>query len=163
MSGGRPVEEIGMTPQDLAHRLADAFNDKDADAFAALFTEDAEFVNVFGARMRGRAGIAEGHRRVFATTLVGSTLALEELDVLPLGDDVAVCHARWRRGRTADATPATLPPGKGSSPSSAGGTATAGCSPRPPTSRSRRRPGRCTPDPTLHVEHRGLVIRARGE
>jgi uncharacterized protein (TIGR02246 family) len=113
MSGGRPVEEIGMTPQDLVHRLADAFNDKDADAFAALFTEDAEFVNVFGARMRGRAGIAEGDRRVFATTLVGSTLALEELDVLPLGDDVAVCHARWRRGRTADATPATLPPGEG--------------------------------------------------
>lgn len=102
-----------MAPQDLAHRLAEAFNDKDAEAFAALFTDDAEFVNIFGGRMRGRTGIAEGHRQVFATALTGSVLALEEIDIMPLGADVAVCHARWRRGRTAEATPATLPPGEG--------------------------------------------------
>jgi uncharacterized protein (TIGR02246 family) len=99
--------------QDLAQRLVDAFNDKDADAFAALFTEDAEFVNIFGGRMRGREGIAAGHRHVFATALTGSVLTMDALDVLPVGDDVAVCHLGWTRGRTPEATEATLPPGAG--------------------------------------------------
>jgi uncharacterized protein (TIGR02246 family) len=102
-----------MTAEELARKLVDAFNDKDADAFAGLFTEDAEFVNIFGGRMRGRDGIAAGHRQVFATALTGSTLTMDELDVLPIGDDVAVCHLRWTRGRTPEATEATLPPGAG--------------------------------------------------
>jgi uncharacterized protein (TIGR02246 family) len=102
-----------MAVQELAHRLVDAFNEKDADAFAALFAEDAEFVNIFGGRMSGREGIAAGHRQVFATALTGSTLTMEDLDVLPVGDDVAVCHLRWSRGRTAEATDTTLPPGAG--------------------------------------------------
>jgi uncharacterized protein (TIGR02246 family) len=102
-----------MTVEDLARQLVDAFNDKDAAAFAALFAPDAEFVNVFGARMHGRAGIEEGHRHVFSTALQGSTLVAEDLEVQSLGEDAAVCHLTWRRDLTADAGPATLPPGRG--------------------------------------------------
>jgi uncharacterized protein (TIGR02246 family) len=97
----------------LADRLAAAFNDKDAGAFAALFAEDAEFVNIFGQRMRGRAGIEAGHRVVFEKLLHGSRLTMREVDVMALGDDHALVHATWTRERLADAPPATLPPGTG--------------------------------------------------
>ncbi|HEV7872050.1 MAG TPA: SgcJ/EcaC family oxidoreductase [Modestobacter sp.] len=102
-----------MAIEDLAQELVGAFNAKDPDAFAALFSPDAEFVNVFGARMRGRAGIDAGHRQMFATALRGSTLTAESLETMQLGPDAAVCHLTWARGRDVDATPATLPPGRG--------------------------------------------------
>jgi uncharacterized protein (TIGR02246 family) len=102
-----------VQPTDLVDRLAATFNTKDADAFAALFTEDAEFVNILGQRMRRRGGIAAGHEIVFAKLLAGSRLNVTEIDVMPLGDDVAMMHATWTRDRLADATPATLPPGTG--------------------------------------------------
>jgi hypothetical protein len=35
------------------------------------------------------------------------------IDVMHLGDDVAMMHASWNRERLSDATPATLPPGSG--------------------------------------------------
>jgi uncharacterized protein (TIGR02246 family) len=102
-----------MGPTVLPARLAAAFNDKDADAFAQLFSDDAEFVNIFGQRMRGRAGIEAGHQVVFEKLLHGSRLTIDDVDVKELGDDHALMHATWTRERLADASPATLPPGTG--------------------------------------------------
>ncbi|MCW2678070.1 MAG: hypothetical protein JWR70_3110 [Modestobacter sp.] len=102
-----------MAIEDLAQQLVEAFNAKDAEAFGALFVDDAEFVNIFGARMRGRDGITDGHRQVFGTALNGTTLTLEGLDTMALGPDAAVGHATWRRDRDADAPASALPPGRG--------------------------------------------------
>jgi uncharacterized protein (TIGR02246 family) len=104
----KPVE-----PVQLVDRLTAAFNTKDAEAFAALFAEDAEFVNILGRRMRRRDGIAAGHEIVFARLLAGSRLSVTRIDILPLGDDMAMMHATWTRERLPDATPTTLPPGTG--------------------------------------------------
>ncbi len=90
-----------------------AFNTKDAEAFAALFTDDAEYVNIFGQRMRRRDGIAAGHQAVFASLLAGARFTVTGTDVVPLGQDVALMHATWRRVRLPGATPATLPAGTG--------------------------------------------------
>jgi uncharacterized protein (TIGR02246 family) len=102
-----------VQPVELIDRLTAAFNTKDADAFAALFVEDAEFVNILGQRMRRRDGIAAGHEMVFAKLLAGSRLSVTGIDVMALGDDVAMMHATWSRERLPDATPTTLPPGTG--------------------------------------------------
>ena len=102
-----------MAIEDLVQQLVEAFNAKDAEAFGALFADDAEFVNIFGARMRGRNGIIDGHRQVFGTALKGTTLTLEGLDTITLGPDAAVSHATWRRDRDADAPATALPPGRG--------------------------------------------------
>jgi uncharacterized protein (TIGR02246 family) len=88
---------------DILKELAQAFNSKDAMAFSELFSADAEFVNVRGARMRGREAIAVGHARSFATTLAGSQLSWTAVDTMPLSDDVTICHAHWTRKRRADA------------------------------------------------------------
>jgi uncharacterized protein (TIGR02246 family) len=50
----------------LLAALSDAWNAGDADAYGALFTEDATYVTFFGQISHGRAEIVEGHRWLFA-------------------------------------------------------------------------------------------------
>ena len=53
-------------PRDLVDAFAQALNAKDADDLGELFTDDAEFVNIMGMRMRRREGIVDGHGWAFA-------------------------------------------------------------------------------------------------
>jgi uncharacterized protein (TIGR02246 family) len=99
--------------ESVVDALGKAFNDKDAQSFARLFTDDAEFVTIFGARMRGRAGIEAGHSAVFANALSGNRLVISGIDAKAIGADVALCHAAWVRERSADAPEGSLPPGSG--------------------------------------------------
>ncbi|MFD5246664.1 SgcJ/EcaC family oxidoreductase [Amycolatopsis sp. NPDC058340] len=55
-------------------KLADAWNDGDAAAYASLFTEDADYVTFFGMNMPGRAMIESAHRSLFEGPLRGSKL-----------------------------------------------------------------------------------------
>lgn len=55
-------------------KLADAWNDGDAVAYASLFTEDADYVTFFGMNMPGRAMIESAHRSLFEGPLKGSKL-----------------------------------------------------------------------------------------
>jgi uncharacterized protein (TIGR02246 family) len=58
----------------LMGRLADAWNDGDAHAFAQVFTEDADYITFFGLHTQGRTAIEEVHRPLFAGPLKGSRL-----------------------------------------------------------------------------------------
>jgi uncharacterized protein (TIGR02246 family) len=58
----------------LLAAIADAWNDGDADAYGALFTEDASYVTFMGQVSRGRKEITEGHRWLF-TRIPGSRMA----------------------------------------------------------------------------------------
>jgi len=102
-----------QTAEGVVHALAGAFNAKDPSAYAALFTDDAEFVTIFGGRMRGREAIEAGHSAVFATGLAGTRLELGEIDSKPLAADVILCHATWTRERLPDAPDGTIPRGTG--------------------------------------------------
>jgi uncharacterized protein (TIGR02246 family) len=57
--------------EDTLARLAAAWNDGDATAYAGLFTPDATYVIFDGTVVRGRAAIEEGHRALFAGPLRG--------------------------------------------------------------------------------------------
>ena len=59
--------------EELLAALADAWNDGDADAYGALFTEDASYVTFMGEVSRGREQITDGHRWLFAR-MPGSTM-----------------------------------------------------------------------------------------
>jgi len=100
-------------PLTVVNGFRDAFNIRDVHGLGAIFTQNAEFVNIFGQRMRGRDGIESGHAHVFASALVATALAWTNLDTMRLGDDVAVIHAQWSRTRLSHATAASLPPGTG--------------------------------------------------
>lgn len=76
----------------LLQRLNTAWGD--ADAFAALFTEDAEYVTFDGSMFKGRAAIAESHRPLFEGFMRGSRLEGQVQSVRFLTPDVALVHGK---------------------------------------------------------------------
>jgi hypothetical protein len=72
---------VGAQPENTTDKLSieavvaqfmDAWNHHDAHAFAALFTEDADFTNVRGTHAHGRKAVEEFHAPMFATSFKGS-------------------------------------------------------------------------------------------
>jgi uncharacterized protein (TIGR02246 family) len=98
-------------PRQLVDAFASALNAKDADELGRLFTEDAEFVNILGMRMRRRAGIVEGHAWAFAGPLRGRQIRFDQVDELQVTDDVVVLHGRAIRQRQPDGPVEGLPDG----------------------------------------------------
>ncbi|GAA2804038.1 SgcJ/EcaC family oxidoreductase [Crossiella cryophila] len=76
-------------------RLVQAWNNGDATAYAAQFTEDVDYVTFHGLHIRGRAELEAGHAKLFAGPLKGVKLgggsgAAEPPAVKFLGPEVAV-------------------------------------------------------------------------
>jgi uncharacterized protein (TIGR02246 family) len=92
---GEPGGRVAATqPDRIPSLFADAWNARDANALAALFDEDAEFVNVTGLWWHDRASIREAHAYGFERIFSESTLSVQDTKVRTLSDDVAVVHAR---------------------------------------------------------------------
>lgn len=84
------------SPLDLIVAFVRAWDAGDADALAALFVDDADFINVVGLWWTSRLSIRRAHAWGFEKIFPNSTLTLEKLSQRLLGDDVAVVHARRR-------------------------------------------------------------------
>jgi uncharacterized protein (TIGR02246 family) len=76
----------------LVATLEAAWNAADGTAYAAMFTDDADFVNIRGEHHRGRAAIAAGHDAILATIYAGSRNQLNVESIRLVRDDVAVAH-----------------------------------------------------------------------
>jgi len=83
-------------PEDTPHAFAAAWNAHDMAALAALFHEDASFVNRFGHYARGADAIVALHRPIHETIYRGSNLTNELIDVTAIGADAAIVHF-WSR------------------------------------------------------------------
>lgn len=79
--------------RDLFQQLLKAWGAGDAEAYAALFTEDADYVAFDGVNQKGRAGIIAGHKPLFERYLKGSRLTGELVSLRFLAPDVALAHA----------------------------------------------------------------------
>lgn len=73
-----------------------AWNSHDMDAFASLFTDDADFVNVEGTRWLGRSAIKDAHAFVHKTILRQSRLTIVDTTIRQLSPDVIVARSNWR-------------------------------------------------------------------
>jgi uncharacterized protein (TIGR02246 family) len=71
-----------------------AWGQHDAEAYGALFTEDAAYITFVGTCYRGRQDIIESHRALFEKFLKGTKLADEIIDVRVLGLGAAVVVSR---------------------------------------------------------------------
>jgi uncharacterized protein (TIGR02246 family) len=92
--------------RDLAGaRQQQAWNQHNARAYAALFAEDGDVVNVVAWWWKGRAEIESNLTRMFANIFRESTLTFRQVDVRFLTPDIAIAHARWTM------TGARMPPG----------------------------------------------------
>jgi len=91
-------------PRIIAEDFAAAWNAADPVALAALFVEDADFVNVVGLWWTNRRQIRDNHAYGFRHMFPHTVMALERVSVRQLGADIAVVHASWMM--TGQITPA---------------------------------------------------------
>jgi uncharacterized protein (TIGR02246 family) len=87
-------------PADAAirHALAqqaEAWNRHDAKAWVASFAEDADFVNIVGMLLQGRAEIERRHADLFASIFAKSTVVVTTRKVQALGNDGAVAETDY--------------------------------------------------------------------
>jgi uncharacterized protein (TIGR02246 family) len=90
------TDRLLETPERIPEAFVAAWNRRDAPALAALFDEDAEFVNVVGLWWHDRAAIERAHAYGLARIFPRSMLKLVRTTVKRLRDDVAIVHARMR-------------------------------------------------------------------
>ncbi|MGB0497569.1 MAG: SgcJ/EcaC family oxidoreductase [Rubricella sp.] len=83
-------------PQDVPHAFVEAWMARDAAALAALFAEDADFVNVTGLWWRDRAAIEKAYAYGLSTFFRETTLTPRRIETRRVGSDAAVVHCRFR-------------------------------------------------------------------
>jgi uncharacterized protein (TIGR02246 family) len=86
---------------------SDAWNKHDAKAYAALFTEDGDCVNVVGWWWKGRAEIKKKLSDAYTFVFKESVLTFKDVDVKFLSPDIAIVHTRWTM--TGARTPKGIP------------------------------------------------------
>jgi uncharacterized protein (TIGR02246 family) len=79
--------------RDLLNALFDRWAAGDAEGYAALFTEDADYVAFDGVNQKGRQAIIAAHQPLFTRWLQGSRLVGQITDMRLLAPDVALLHA----------------------------------------------------------------------
>jgi uncharacterized protein (TIGR02246 family) len=78
----------------LARRMTAAWNRGDGEVYAALFTDDSDYIAFDGTHLRGRTANARHHQALYDTVLRGSRLVFEgDPGIRFLAPDVAVMHA----------------------------------------------------------------------
>jgi len=81
-------------PEDVVATFVEAWNQRDPDALAALFDDDAEFVNVTGLWWHTREEIRKAHAYGLTRVFKESVLTATDVRVKWLSDGIAVVHAR---------------------------------------------------------------------
>jgi len=76
----------------LFGRLYDAWSAGDAKAFAACFTEDADYVTFFGQHVKGRQEVESSHRQLFNGVLKGTQMQGRISAIRFLNDHTAIVH-----------------------------------------------------------------------
>ena len=81
--------------REVVDRFMDAWNQHDAHAFAAVFSENADFTNWRGMGASGRSRIEEAHAPTFATVFKNSHQKYSDIKTRFIRDDVAAVDVRW--------------------------------------------------------------------
>ena len=92
MTADKSVEQA---IEGLARALETAWNRHDAHALTEPFAEDADFTNVFGMAVRGRAAIEALHAPLFKTMFTDSHLTVLETRIRMIRPDVAAVDVKW--------------------------------------------------------------------
>ena len=91
----------------VERRQQEAWNEHDAKAYASLFTEDGDIVNVVGWWWKGRAEIEKKLTDAYAFVFKESTLTVTDVQFKFLTPEIAVAHVKWTM--TGARTPKGIP------------------------------------------------------
>ena len=81
--------------RNLQNRQQDAWNAHDAKAYAELFTQDGDVVNVVGWWWQGKAEIERKLTQAYKFVFRESILRIDDAHVRFLTPDIAVAHVLW--------------------------------------------------------------------
>ncbi len=81
--------------REVQARQADAWNRHDATAYANLFTEDGEVVNVVGWWWKGRSQIESRLTNAFAFVFHDSRMTIADVQTRHLSPGLAIAHVLW--------------------------------------------------------------------
>ncbi|HAA10950.1 MAG TPA: DUF4440 domain-containing protein, partial [Cytophagales bacterium] len=82
--------------EDVPRAFVTSWNTRRADQLAALFEEEAEFVNVVGLWWHDQLAIYKAHEYGLRVIFKDSTAELRRTTVKYLTEDIAVVHARMK-------------------------------------------------------------------
>ena len=99
--------------KDVVTAFENCWNRHDMEAFAQLFAEDADFVNVIGLWWKGRPEIKQAHEASHTTMFKNSRLNISETSVRFLNPDVAIARSVGELVGHTNPQGETLPPRKG--------------------------------------------------
>ena len=80
--------------QEVLAQLEAAWNAGDSQAYAALFAEDATFIQIYGGQLDGRRAIEASHRIIFDTIYKGSQARFPLQSIRMVRPGVAVVFSR---------------------------------------------------------------------
>lgn len=81
--------------QGIIHKYTDAWNYHEGKGFGNDFTEDADFVNIFGMYFSGRVEIEERHVQILQNFLKGSHLKITDLNLREVQSGLVIAIVRW--------------------------------------------------------------------
>jgi uncharacterized protein (TIGR02246 family) len=102
LSGQSPTQADEQAIHSVMDSFMDAWNRHDAKAWTAVFTEDADFTNVFGVSARGRSDIEQFHAKVFATVFKDSHQKYTAIKTRFIRPDVAAVDVHWEMTGSTD-------------------------------------------------------------
>ena len=79
----------------LLEEQSNAWNRHDADAWVTPFSEDAEFVNILGTLLEGRAEIARRHAEIFKSIFARSRVVVSVRRLRILGESAAIAETDY--------------------------------------------------------------------
>jgi uncharacterized protein (TIGR02246 family) len=83
------------TIRETLARQAEAWNRHDARAWVAPFSDDAEFVNILGTTLQGRAEIERRHAEIFGGIFAHSHVQVKTRRVRRLGTSAALAETEY--------------------------------------------------------------------
>jgi uncharacterized protein (TIGR02246 family) len=92
-SAGQTTDDAAI--REVQTRQAGAWNRHDATAYANLFTEDGEVVNVVGWWWKGRSQIESRLTDAFAFVFRDSRMTIADVQIRHLALGVAIAHVLW--------------------------------------------------------------------
>ncbi len=105
--GQRPEQALQAAAEELAEQFRIDWNSHDMDAMGQLFTKDADFVNVLGMHLKGRAQIVARHKEIHVMQFKDSVWVTHSVASQLLSPEFGLVHVNW--GMSGDRDPDGAP------------------------------------------------------
>ena len=80
----------------IVQDLADSWNEKEGVGFGVNFSDDADFVNIFGMHFSGKAEIEDRHIKILQTMFKNSKLQMVKTTLREIQPGVVIALIQWK-------------------------------------------------------------------